>query len=92
MPKQRKLFFSEMIISIKLYLVLPATNGVSECSGSTLRRIRSAMRQEGSNHCMLLNVHNVKTDLINLLQIANEFPKLIMTKCKYLPCLVAVIM
>ena len=70
-------FFSEIVVLMKLYLVLPATNAVSERSASTMRRIknwlRSTMKQERLNYCMLLSIHKEKTDAIDLVNIANEF-------------------
>ena len=66
-----------MIISIKLYLVLPATIAVSERSGSTLRRIknwfRSTMTQKCLKHCILFFIYKDKTNLVSLVQTANEF-------------------
>ena len=46
-------FFSEIIVLLKLYLVSPATNAVSEQSVSSMRRLknwlRSTMSQERLN-------------------------------------------
>ena len=46
-------FFSEIIVLLKLYLVSPATNAVSEQSASSMRRLknwlRSTMSQERLN-------------------------------------------
>ena len=70
-------FYSEIIILLKLYLLLPATNAVSERSASAIRRIknwlRSTMSQERLNHCMLLSIHKEKTDEINLKNVTNVF-------------------
>ena len=63
-------FYSEIIVLLKLYLVSPATNAVSEPSASLMRRIRnwmiSTMLQEKLNYCMLLSIHEEKADKINL--------------------------
>ena len=63
-------FYSEIIVLLKLYLVSPATNAVSEPSASLMRRIRnwmiSTMLQEKLNYCMLLSIHKEKADKINL--------------------------
>ena len=63
-------FYSEIIVLLKLYLVSPATNAVSEPSASLMRRIRnwlrSTMSQERLNYCMLLSIRKEKTDKINL--------------------------
>ena len=57
-------FYSEIIILLKLYLLLPATNAVSERSASAIRRIknwlRSTMSQERLNHCVLPSISNEK--------------------------------
>ena len=62
---------------LHLVLVMPATNATSERSFSALRRVktylRSTMGQERLNSLMLLHVHNERTDLLNLKQVANEF-------------------
>ena len=60
--------YSEIIVLLKLYLVSPATNAVSQRSASSLRRIknwlRSTMSQERLNHCILLSIYKEKTDEI----------------------------
>ena len=52
----KKKLFSEIIVLVKLLLLAPATNGIIECSCSTLRRIktylRSTMTQIRLSHCM----------------------------------------
>ena len=62
--------------------MLPATNGVSERSASTLRRIknwlpcwfRTSMMQGRLNHCMLLAIYKEMTDKSSLTDVAvNEF-------------------
>ena len=67
----------EIIALLKLNLVSPATNAVSERSTSAMRRfkncLRSTMSQERLNHCMLLSIHKEKTDEINLKNVANVF-------------------
>ncbi len=56
---------------------MPATNASSERSFSALRRIktylRSTMKQERLNYLMLLHIHEVRTDEIDLKCIVNEF-------------------
>ena len=67
----------EIIALLKLNLVSPATNAVSERSTSAMRRfkncLRSTMSQERLNHCMLLSIHKEKTDEINLKNVGNVF-------------------
>ena len=47
---------------VKLLLVVPATNAVSERSASALRRLKTYLRttvtEEILNHCMYLNFQN----------------------------------
>ena len=73
----QKMFMSQLIIVRKLLLVAPATNAVSERSCSVLRRtktwLRTTMTQKRLNNCMLLHVHKVKVDNLNIINIANEF-------------------
>ena len=61
----------------KLYLVLPATNAVSERSFSALKRVksylRSTMTNKRLNHIMTLHVHQTMTDNLSLIDCANEF-------------------
>ncbi len=61
---------SEVCTLLKLILVAPATNAVSERSASALRRVkaylRSTMLQERLNHLMLLHCHKESTDNLQL--------------------------
>ena len=58
------------------YLVMPASNAMSERSFSTLRRVktylRSTMRQDRLNYLMILHVHKERTDALDLKEVANE--------------------
>ena len=69
--------YSEVIVLLKLDLVSPATNIVSEPSASSMLRIknwlRSTMSQKRLNHGMLFSIHTKKTDGINLKNVANIF-------------------
>ena len=73
----QRTFFSEVCNVIRLLLVLPATNAISERSFSTMRRIksylRSTMGQARLNHLMLLNIHREQLDGLDMKIIANEF-------------------
>ena len=70
-------FYSEVVKVMKLILVMPATNALSERSFSALRRIktwlRTRMDQARLNWCMTLHVHKVRTDALSIPTIANEF-------------------
>lgn len=69
--------FSEIGTLLKLLLVMPATNAVSERSFSALRRIksylRSTMTQDRLNHLMVLHIHRDLTDSLDLKACANAF-------------------
>ena len=69
--------FSEVVILIKLLLIAPATNAVSERSCSTLRRIktylRTTMTQNRMNNTIILNTHKEELDKLDMIQVANEF-------------------
>ena len=86
-PVYRTLF-SEVIKLLKLILVLPATNAISERSFSTLKRVKTyptlkrvktylstTMTQRRLNNLLLLHVHKDKTDNIDLdlKEISNDF-------------------
>ena len=66
-------FMSEICILLKLILVIPATNAVSERSASALRRVktylRSTMTQVRLNNLLILHVHKqmaTNLDILNL--------------------------
>ena len=73
----QKMFMSQVIIVMKLLLVAPVTNAVSERSCLALRRtktwLRTTMTQKRLNNCMLLHVHKEKVDNLKIIDIANEF-------------------
>ena len=71
--------FSQIAIILKLILVMPATNAVSERSFSALRRVktylRATMTQKRLNNLMVLHVHSDCTDELSDIAVANEFVK-----------------
>ena len=73
---QKKLM-SLVVVVVKLLLLAPCTNAISEHSCSALRRVntylRNTMSQSRLNHCMILNIHKDQIDKINLIDIANKF-------------------
>ena len=75
-PSERQLY-SAIVELVKLILVMPATNAVSERTFSALRRLktwlRSTMGQARLNWCMILHVHNDETDDLNMEAVASEF-------------------
>ena len=68
---------SEVMKLIKLILMMPATNAVSERSASALRRVktylRTTMHQDHFNHLMILHVHKDAVYKLPLGKCVNEF-------------------
>ena len=69
--------YSEVVTLLKVIMVMPATNALSERSFSTLHRIKtylqSMMSQERLNPVCYLNVYKEETDDIDLINIALSF-------------------
>ena len=74
---QERSLMSEVCTVLKLVLVLPATNAISERSFSALRRVktylRSTMLQIRLNNLLVLHVHKSHTDSLDLITVANSF-------------------
>ena len=72
-----KQLLSQVVKLVKLLLVMPATNAISERSFSAMRRIktylRSTMVQERLNSVMVLHIHKELTDGLDLNNICKEF-------------------
>ena len=72
-----RVIFSEVLKVLRLILVNPATNAISERSFSAMCRLktylRSTMGQTRLNAVMLLHVHKEKTDLLSIIDLANTF-------------------
>ena len=70
-------FYSELCTIVRLLLVVPATNAISERSFSAMRRIKSYLRntmlQGRLNHLMFLNIHKDLLNGLSLKTTANEF-------------------
>ena len=75
-PAERE-FLSEVIKVVKLILLAPATNAISDRSFSSLRRLKtylqSTMGDKRLQNLMLLHIHKELTDSINLVDVANQF-------------------
>ena len=73
----QKDMLSQVCILLKLLLVMPATNAISEHSFSAPRRVksylRSTMSQDRLTHLMVLHIHKELTDNLDLITIANDF-------------------
>ena len=68
---------SEVCTLLRILLVMPATNAVSERSASALRRVktylRTTMSQARLNSLMTLHIHKEKTDNLLLETCLNDF-------------------
>ena len=77
LTQMQKDLLSDICTVIKLILVMPATNAVSERSFNALRRVktylRATMTQKRLNHLIILHVHKDLTDKLNLNDIGNDF-------------------
>ena len=63
---------------LQMILVMPATNATSERSFSALRQVKNYLRGtmgQRLNYLMVLHVHKDHTDMINMLEVANDFVK-----------------
>ena len=72
--------YSQLSELVRLLLVISVSSSTAERSFSCLRRLktylRSTMAQERLNHLLILNMHQDKTDLIDLRSIARDFVSL----------------
>ena len=68
---------SEVMKLIELILIMPATNAVSECGTSALRRVKTylhiTIQQDCFNHLMILYIHKDTVDKLPLGRCVNEF-------------------
>ena len=68
---------SEVCKLLKILMVMPCTNAVSERSASALRRVktylRTTMSQPRLNHLIILHIHKESTDKLSLEGCLNEF-------------------
>ena len=75
-PYERELM-SEVVTILKLIMVLPSTNALSEKSFSALKRLktylRSTIKQVRLYHLLLLHVHKDRTDSLSLNHVAEQF-------------------
>ena len=67
-------FISEVTFIVKLVLLAPATDAISERSFSALKRLKTYMRATlGYQSLMVLHIHRNKADQLNFVDIANKF-------------------
>ena len=77
LPASKQLTLAEAFKLIKLILVAPATNAISEQSFSALKRLKtkmtSTMHNNRLNHLIVLHVYQDEIDKVDIREIANEF-------------------
>ena len=65
---------------IKIILIAPATNAISERSFSTLKRVRTSIRSTMTdsrlNHLLLIHIYKEELDEIDIKVITDEFIKI----------------
>ena len=63
-----------MVTLVKIVLVNPATNAVSERTFSAMRRLKTYLRStQRLNAVMVLHVHKERTDSLSMVDLANQF-------------------
>ena len=77
---EKRSLFSEVIKLIKIILIAPAANTVSEKSFSILKRVKtsihSTMTDSRLNHLLLIHIYKKEIDEIDIKLITNEFIKI----------------
>ena len=67
----------EVVKMIKLVIVMPVTNSVSECSFSAMRRLytylRTSMGSSRLNNSIVLHIHKDRLDKLSMVDVANDF-------------------
>ena len=65
----------EVVKMIKLYIVIPTTNAVSDRSFSAMRRLytylRTNMRYSHLNNAVVLHIHKAQLDEVSMIDVAN---------------------
>ena len=71
----RKLLVTELLKLVKLILLVPTTNAVSERSRKTLCRVktylRSSMTQELVSSCLIVTTYKKQVDKLKLVEVAS---------------------
>ena len=74
LDNSEKLLLSEVLVLVKLVIVIPATNTISECSFSAIfcyYRLLQTTTDSRFNNLMVLHVHKKETDYIDMVDTAN---------------------
>ena len=71
----QQMAFSQVLVTMKLLLVMPAMNACSERSFSAFQmlkpHLRATVSQQRLNNLLVLHVHKNKTDLLKLAEVGN---------------------
>ena len=74
---KNRMLVEEVIKLVKLILMMPAANGISKKSFSSLKRIKTYLRSAAINnwlnHLLILHVHKLLTDRLDLTKVADDF-------------------
>ena len=77
LKKPTRNLISEVVQVIKLVIVLPLANAVSELSFSAMRRLYTFLKTNvGSsrlNNAMVLHIHKTRLDKLSMIELANDF-------------------
>ena len=77
LKKSVRNLISEVVKMIKLVVVMPATNAVSERSFSAMRRLytylRTNMGSSRLNNVMVLHIHKGRLNKLSMVDVANDF-------------------
>ena len=75
----KRMLVAEVIKLVKLILVIPVTNAVSEGSFSSLKRIKTYLRSAPTNnrlnHLLILCIYKLLTSRLYLTKVSDEFVK-----------------
>ena len=73
----KRILVAKVIQLVKLILIMLATNAVSERSFSSFKRIKtyllSTITNNRLNHLLILHIHKLLTDRLDLTNVADEF-------------------
>ena len=73
----KRMLVAEVIKLVKLILIMPASNDVSDRSFSSLKRIKNYLRSVATNnrlnHLLILHIHKLLTDGLDLTKVTDEF-------------------
>ena len=73
----KRILVAEVSKLVKLLLIMPTKNAVSERSFSFFKRIKTCLSSTTTNtwwnHLLILHIHKLLTDRLDLMKVADEF-------------------